>query len=307
MERRDFLRSTVAGSVITKTMRAAQPIPKRKFKDDAELSVIGFGGIVVCGMEQKEADRWVGESYDRGINYFDVAPAYCEGDAEIKLGSALRPYRKNVFLACKTGERDAKGARRELEQSLERAHTDHFDLYQFHAVSNMDDVEKILAPGGAAEAFLKAREEGKVRHLGFSAHSAEAALSLMDRMELDSVLFPVNYVCYAQGNFGPQILEKAKSKGMARMALKAMAHTRLEDGEQRPSPKCWYKPIASKPVAETALRFTLSQDITAAVPPGDENWYAWALEFARGIEPLTEGEQREFLATANGVAPLFRA
>jgi len=68
-----------------------------------------------------------------------------------------------------------------LERSLDRLKTDHFDLYQFHAVSSLDDVEKILAGGRAAETFLKAREDGKVRFLGASAHNAEAAISLMDR------------------------------------------------------------------------------------------------------------------------------
>src|SRR5690606_13782422 len=99
------------------------------------------------------------------------------------------PHRKNVFLACKTTERKAAGAQRELEQSLRRMRTDHFDLYQFHAVSSMDDVEQILGPGGAAELFTKAQKEGKLRYLGFSAHNAEAAIALMDRMPLDSVLF----------------------------------------------------------------------------------------------------------------------
>jgi predicted aldo/keto reductase-like oxidoreductase len=218
----------------------------------------------------------------------------------------LKPYRKDVFLACKTTQRDAKGARMELEQSLKRANTDHFDLYQFHAVSSMEDVEKILAPGGAAELFVKAREEGKARYLGFSAHSAEAALTLMDRMELDSVLFPVNCVCFGQGNFGPQILEKAKSKGLARLALKAMAWTTVPDGEEPSTPKCWYKPVENRPAAERGLRFTLSQDVTAAVPPGNQNLYAWALDIAANIKPMSDAEQRELLTATKGIEPIFR-
>src|SRR5256885_16739050 len=86
----------------------------------------------------------------RGVNYFDCAPSYFNGEAESKLGEALKPFRSMVFLAEKTMHRDAKGAREELERTLRRFHTDHVDLYQFHAVSSMDDVDKILAPGGAA-------------------------------------------------------------------------------------------------------------------------------------------------------------
>jgi aryl-alcohol dehydrogenase-like predicted oxidoreductase len=206
------LTAATVGAIAASKARA-EGLPKREYKDGVMLSVIGFGGIVVCGMEQKEADRIVAESVDRGVNYFDVAPSYYDGEAERKLGPALEPFRKRVFLACKTTVRDAAGARKELEQSLERLRTDHFDLYQFHAVSSLDDVDKILAPGGAGETFLKAREEGKVRFLGASVHNAEAAISLMDRFRLDSVLFPVNFVLFQEGTFGPQILSTPEEGG----------------------------------------------------------------------------------------------
>jgi len=309
MERRDFLKSTLGGGLAAGAMGAAPQVevPKRLYRDQVRLSIIGFGGIVVVGLEQTEANRWVADSIDRGVNYFDVAPTYGNGEAEQKLGVALKPYRQNVFLACKTQKRDAAGARRELEHSLRTLRTDHFDLYQFHAVSKMEDVERIVGPGGAGELFVKARQEGKVRYLGFSAHSAEAAIALMDRMELDSVLFPVNFVCFAQGNFGPQILAKAKQKGLARMALKSLAYTRLAEGEKRPRPKCWYRPVTDRALAEKALRFTLSQEITAAIPPGDEALYRMALEMAPSFRPMNVAEKKRLLASTKGVEPIFRA
>ena len=172
MHRREFLKSTIAGGAAIPMARGDgnREVPKRLYQDNVRLSIIGFGGIVVVGLEQKEANRTVADSIDRGVNYFDVAPTYGNGEAERKLGIALKPYRKNVFLACKTQKWTAAGAREELEHSLKQLHTDHFDLYQFHAVSKMDDVKQILAPGGAAELFVKARREGKVRYLGFSGH-----------------------------------------------------------------------------------------------------------------------------------------
>src|ERR1035438_7373384 len=203
MDRREFLG---AGAALTATAASgsAAPLPSRPYRNGIDLSIIAFGGIVVCGLSQKEASHRVAGAYDRGVNYFDCAPSYFDGEAEIKLGEALRPYRSKVFLAEKTTLRDAKGAREELERTLQRFHTDHVDLYQFHAVSSMEDVNKILAPAGAAEMFFAARKEGKVRHLGFSAHSAPAALRLMDALELDSVLFPVNVNAWEHGGFGPQ-------------------------------------------------------------------------------------------------------
>jgi len=285
-----------------------ESLPRREYRDGVMLSVIGFGGIVVCGMEQKDADRIVAEAFDRGVNYFDVAPSYFDGEAERKLGPALAPYRGRSFLACKTIVRKAAGARAELERSLERLRTDHFDLYQFHAISSLDDVNRIVAPGGAGETFLKAREEGKVRYLGASAHSADAAIALMDRFPLDSVLFPVNFVLYQQGNFGPQILEHARRKGVARLALKTLAHVPWPEGADRSAwPKCWYKPIDNPSLAERAVRFTLSEDVTAAFPPGEAKLFRMALDSAGRFRPLAPAERDALLASARGLEPLFRA
>lgn len=281
-------------------------VPRRRFKSGVELSVIGFGGMIVVGLAQKEANQVVADAVSQGINYFDVAPQYGEGEAEEKMGPALQPYREDVFLACKTLQRDAQGAREELDRSLRRLRTDHFDLYQFHAIVTMEEVERIFGPGGAIETFIRAHEEGKVRFIGFSAHSAEAALAMMDRFDFDSILFPINFVCYAQGGVGPQVVERAKEKGVARLALKAMAHGPWPEGAERKYPKCWYLPLDDREAALNALRFTLSEGVTAIIPPGDERLYRLALELTDSLEPLTAKEREELLSSTRGWQPLFR-
>jgi aryl-alcohol dehydrogenase-like predicted oxidoreductase len=307
MQRREFLQGLAATAVATK-LNAASTIPRRTYKGDVKLPIIGFGGIVVVGMEQPLADKTVAAALDRGVNYFDVAPSYFEGEAERKLGPALQPYRKQSFLACKTMARDAAGARKELEESLQRLKTDHFDLYQFHAVSKPEEVAQILGPGGAAETFVKARQEGKVRFLGASVHDVKAAAALMDGFSLDSVMFPLNFVLVQEGNFGPQILAQAKSKGISRIALKTLAYTSWPKGQQHEKwKKCWYEPIDNPALAEKAFRFTLSEDITAAIPPGDENLFQMAMGFAERFTPMDGKERRELLAQAKGVQPIFRA
>ena len=102
------------------------------------LSILGFGGVVVRGVEQDVANRAVIRAVEAGINYFDVAPTY--GDAEIKLGPALEPFRKDVFLACKSTERTADGITKELQQSLKNLRTDYFDLYQLHSLTTAGDI-----------------------------------------------------------------------------------------------------------------------------------------------------------------------
>lgn len=320
MDRREFLEAGVGAAVVAtggaltatggwaKTMN---PLPKRPWKDAIELSILALGGIVVCKMPQGESSRRVTEAYERGLNYFDCAPSYFDGEAETKLGQALRPYRSKVFLAEKTQKRDAKGARAELEQTLQRFHTDHVDLYQFHAVSSLDDVDKILAPGGAAELFFAAKKEGKTRYVGFSAHNVLAAIRLMDQLKLDSVMFPVNVNAWTNGGFGPQILAKAKSLGMARMALKSLALGKLPDGtkeSERPFLKCWYRPITDPEMARNALRFTLNQEVTAAVPPGDEKIFDMTMELAAGpLPPLSAEELATLTAAVKKTEPVFRA
>lgn len=316
MKRRDFLKATAVGipaislfpADLSGISRVQKPgkIEKRSLgKTEEMLSMIGFGGIVVKDASPEHASEIVKIAIDRGINYFDVAPSY--GDAEIKLGPALEPYRKNVFLACKTGERTKEKSRKELEQSLKNLRTDHFDLYQLHAVTTMKDVETILGPGGAIETFKEARDEGKVRFLGFSAHSVEAAMELMDRFDFDTILFPVNFATWNAGNFGPQVLAKASEKKMGILALKAMAKGPWSEGADRSKyQKCWYEPLTNVEDIRMGLRFTLSHPVTAAVPPGEEVLFSTALSVADRLQPLSQEEIEEIKQKGSKGSPLFR-
>lgn len=315
MKRREFIRTTAvtvpliglfpANLSEVKRKKVKGKIEKRMLGKTGEmLSVIGFGGIVVRDATTAEAAERVKMAIDAGINYFDVAPSY--GNAEVMLGPALEPYRKGVFLACKTQKRSRDEARAELEQSLKNLRTDHFDLYQFHAVTTMEDVEKIHAPGGAMETFLQARKDGKIRFIGFSAHSVEAAMAMMDRFDFDTILFPFNYTTWNAGNFGPQVLARAQEKKMGLLALKAMAKGPWPKNADRTKyPKCWYEPLTTTEDILMGLRFTLSHPITAAVPPGDENLFKLALSVTDRIMPLSQPEIDLIRQKALKGEPLF--
>ncbi len=226
---------------------------------------------------------------------------------KLKLGPALQPYRNNVFLACKTGERTKEGSRKELEQSLKNLRTDHFDLYQHHAVTSLKDVETIHGPGGAMETFLEAKKEGKVRFLGFSAHSVEAAMAMMDHFDFDTILFPFNYTTWYSGNFGPQVLARAHEKKMGILALKAMAKGPWPQGADRSKyPKCWYEPLATAEDIRMGLRFTLSHPVTAAVPPGEAELFKIALSLKDDLKPLSESEINSVKEKAGSGVPLFK-
>jgi diketogulonate reductase-like aldo/keto reductase len=306
--------SLAAVSAASSLVRGERPaaakvaVPRRPYKDGIRISIVGLGGISLVGMKQEEANRLVAEAIDRQVNYVDIAPSYGKGEAEQKMGPALEPFRKDVFLACKTGERKAEGARRELEQSLKNLRTDHFDLYQLHGISKMEEVETVTSPGGALETLVNARESGLIRYIGFSAHLEEAALALCDRFAFDSVLFPVNFVCYSQGHFGPRLIAKAGEKGMRLLALKALALRPWTAADDRGSyPHCWYKPIDDPSLARKALRFTLGEGVTALIPPGDARMVRLAISLAGEIEtPLTEGERQPLFQAARGIEPVFK-
>ena len=321
MDRRDFLRKGTVAAGLAASQKVLQPLaraagvatplsalPKRQLgKTGIKLSIIGFGGIVVTSTEQSFANNIVAEAFDRGINYFDVAPTY--GNAQERLGPAFEPYRKRSFLACKTAERTKDGAAKELETSLRLLRTDYLDLYQFHHLTTLAEVDQVFGPNGAMETFQAAKKAGKVRFIGFSAHSVEAALAALDRYAFDTILFPFNFVLFSQANFGPQVLERAREKGMGVLALKAMAKTpwpKSMKQEERPNPKCWYEPAALPEEAALALRWALSQLITAAVPPGDEKYFRLAMDVAQKFQPLQPEEEKTLMARAAGVEPIFR-
>ena len=318
MKRREFLKAGTAAGLISSAsmlepLAKAEPsasnltsIPRRALgKTGEKLSIIGFAGIVVMENSPSFAANIVAEAVDRGINYFDVAPTY--GNAQERLGQALQPHRHNVFLACKEEDWSREGCAKLLEESLRLLRTDHIDLYQFHALSKMSDLEQIFGPHGAMETFEAAKKAGKLRFIGFSAHSAEVALAAMDWYPFDTILFPINFVLYSQAKFGPQVLEKARQKEMGIMALKGMAKTTWSDSvkNDHPHPKCWYEPAAFPEEAAMGLRWTLSQPITAAIPPGDERYFRLGMDVGQNFQPITELERDRLMAAAKGINPIF--
>ncbi len=270
-----------------------------------ELSLIGFGGILVMNETAGEAGRLVGKAIDLGINYFDVAPNY--GNAQEMLGPALAPYRKNVYLACKTQLRDAAGARQDLERSLELLKTDYFDIYQLHAVTSRQDVRQILGSDGALETIIKAKEQGLIHHIGFSAHSEEAALALMEAYPFESVLFPLNWATWYGGDFGKKVVSAALEKGISLLALKALAKRKLEKDEKTPWNKSWYCPVETYEEAKTGLRFTLELPVTAAVSPGHEELFDWAVKAESEYSPLHEEEKDALKKKALNTPLIFDA
>lgn len=237
------------------------------------ISPVIYAGIVSMMEQQADSDRYVAESVEAGINYFDVAPSY--GDAEVILGQSLKPYRKDVFLACKTAKRKAVDAEKEFRQSLKNLHTDWFDVYQLHSLTTPEDVETVFGPGGTMDMVLKFQKEGLIRKIGFSAHSERAALEALKRHDFDSVMFPVNYLLHQGQGIGAQLMEAKKEKGFGMLAIKALverAWLSKEEKTQSPWPKSWCKPFDKEDAAArvAGMRYAYSLGADTLIPPG--NW-----------------------------------
>jgi aryl-alcohol dehydrogenase-like predicted oxidoreductase len=322
LTRRDFLRAAaVAGSAAALSACAPMPepltaaptptepvykIPRRALGNTGwRLSVVGFGGIVVMNEMPDDAKALVAQAIERDINYFDVAPSY--GNAQERLGPALEPYRKDVFLACKTQQRTKAGAEAELKRSLELLRTDHFDVYQFHAVTTQSDVDTIFGPDGAIEAFKEAREKGQIRHIGFSAHSETAALAMLERFKFDTILYPVNWACWYGGNFGPQVIAKAQEQGLGILALKALAKQKWPPDAVKKWFKCWYQPVDTPEEVALGLRFTLTRPVTAAVCPSHAELLWMMCDAAEQLTPLSAEEEAGLAQKSREVQPVFTA
>jgi aryl-alcohol dehydrogenase-like predicted oxidoreductase len=266
-------------------------------------SLVTLGGAIFIYPLGKEGDNFVKYALDQGVNHFDVAPTY--GNAEQRLGKWVKEYRDDIFLACKTGKRTNKEATEELNRSLKQLQTDYFDLYQFHGLDKSEDLQIVLSEDGALKAFIDAKEEGLIKHIGITSHNPENIMRTLEAIPLATILLPVNYVLCAHpmptNDYRP-VLKKAKEQGIGVIAMKAVAKGPYPGERTR---NCWYQPFTTKKEVEEAIRFTLSQDVTTATNSSDLEIAKMTIDIAKDFTPMTEDEKGELLKKAEGYKPLF--
>ncbi len=248
-------------------------------KTNLDISRVVYGGIVSMNEQQVDSDRYVSFAIDRGVNYFDVAPAY--GDAQLKLGNSLRSYRQDVILACKTGERLESKAILQIKESLELLHTDYFDVFQLHALTTEEDVDIAFSKDGVMNYLIKAKQEGMIRHIGFSAHNEAIAQKALKLYDFETILFPFNWALGNHKGMGNSLIIDAKEKNTGILALKSLALRPWEEKDDKQFSKCWYKPIpldTNKDLAIAALKYTLSLGVHTIVPPGHIEYLEFVID-----------------------------
>lgn len=324
MKRRSFLKTAagltgsitfgmgVAPVLVSEAEAAAAvsgEMPKRVLgRTGFKVSVVGFAGLSLTHYDQEKCTEGVHSAFARGLNYYDVAPAYGkDGDCEKKMGVALQGLKRSSYiLACKTKARDKDGARAELERSLTRLKTDYFDLYQMHHLVRPEDVKKALGPGGAIETILKAKEEGKVRAIGFSAHTTKAAVEALRGFNFDTVMFPINFAEYYTRDFGKEVLALAKEKGTAVLSIKTMNAGSWPQGVER-TRQWWYRPLEEQEQINLAYRWTLSlPGVVAGFPASFLDLQDRAISAGLAYRPATPADANKLEEMARGAGSIFK-
>ncbi|MBI1759918.1 MAG: aldo/keto reductase [Acidobacteria bacterium] len=229
MKRRSFVGGALAGAPITGAFLKQQKvkagdIPTTTFgKTGVKVSVIAQGGARMdLHPDIPTAAAHVRKMYEIGVTYFDCARAYWNGRSEEAYGIGLQGVRKNVFLTTKTMGRSAKEVEQDLDTSLRLLKTDYVDLWQVHNVMNQADIDKILAPGGALEAVVRAKQAGKCRFIGFTGHFDPAihAASLKATDKWETVMMPIHAADHAYLSFEKTTMPVALERGVGVQAIK---------------------------------------------------------------------------------------
>lgn len=236
-------------------------------------SVLIYGAASLAAVDQDTADASVQQALDAGINHFDVAASY--GDAELRLGPWMSRIRDDIFLATKTGQRDAESAWREINASLERLQTDRVDLIQLHAVGDLGELDKVTGRGGALESALRARDEGLVGAIGITGHGHDAPtthLEALRRFSFDTVLTPWNLVLSRRPQFAAafrDLVAETQRQDVGLMTIKAVSRRSWPAGDPERY-ATWYEPFDDQQRITAAVTWVLShQEITGVATAGD--------------------------------------
>jgi aryl-alcohol dehydrogenase-like predicted oxidoreductase len=220
----------------------------------------------------------VNYALDHGIRYFDTARVYSDGQSEERVGKVAKHRRQEMWIATKTRGRTRAEAMVHLEESLVALQTDHVDEWRMHNIWNMEELDKLTAPGGALEAAVLAREQGKIRYISMSGHrNPQVQVEALKRFPFDSMLVALSALDHFILSFAEEFLPVANAKGIAIIGMKVMGL------------------VALVPYYERALRYSLALPVsTTIVGMESMDQLKKNLAVAENFTPLRDEEKLEF-------------
>lgn len=318
--RRTFLKSLAGATAGLTLIGAAQAgkdytdrlgvvLPKRKLgRTNEYVTMLGTGGYHVGWTTERDAQEVIEAALEGGIRFFDTAESYADGTSEIRYGKYLIPkYRDLIFLTSKSTGGDAKTVREHLEGTLRRLKTDHLDLYQVHAISTPEDVDSRIQLG-VLDVLLKARQDGKIRYLGFTGHQNPFAHArMLERTKesdiFDTVLMPVNVLDQTYFSFTQNIMSKALERNMGILAIKSLADGRFFGKKEQADWTSDDPLIPNYLSIKEAMHFVWSLPVSVLIS-GNENatFMREKIALARSFSKLTEAQKAALIDKVKNIA-----
>jgi uncharacterized protein len=308
MKRRNFLKQAAATLAATRLhaqklegaaamsalpiLTTVNGIGHRKLgRTNEQVSILGIGGFHLGGADisEVEAIRIIHKALDEGINFLDNCWDYNDGASEERMGKALENgYRQKAFLMTKIDGRTGESARRQIEQSLSRLKTDHIDLLQIHEVIRMGDPEQAFQPGNVIDVLKQAKQEGKIRYIGFTGHkSPDIHLHMIETadkhgFQFDTVQMPVNALDEHYNSFGQKVIPVARKHNIAILGMKPLSNGAILK--------------TNTITAIEALHYAMSVPVTVTLTGCDSMARLdQALEAVRTFKPLTSDQKLAIL------------
>ena len=280
----------------------------RRFGRTGHMSTIAiFGAAAFWEISQEDADKVMEQIIEAGINHIDVAPGYRQ--AEMRIGPWMPRERERFFLGCKTQERTREAAWNEMQESLKRLQTETFDLYQFHAVTTMEELDAITMKGGALEAVEQALREGLTKFIGITGHGVDAPkiyLEALRRFDFDSILFPLNFVQMRNPEYRKyteELIAECRAKDVGTMVIKTI--TKAPWGDRQHTATTWYEPFDKMDEIQKGVNFSLSYDVTGLCTVGDTRILPMVLQACENFTRLGRDEIEEMIKSGEQYEPLF--
>ena len=318
MDRRHFLQ-TLAGltaGILARPSTGVDRLPdrdrlgdllplRRLGRTDLSVTMLGLGGWHLGAMSEKDAQRTIEVALEGGVRFFDSAESYQNGGSESYLGRFLVPkHREDVFVMTKTTAGDAAGVRRHLEESLQRLNTDYLDLWQVHSLRSPGDVDSRIERE-VLDVFVKAKEEGKTRHIGFTGHASPAAhRRMLERPDIfEACQMPVNVLDPSFESFVLQVLPTLVERDIGLLAMKTLANGRF------------FRPVASSEAGDPAsivpgrismgqaLSFVWSLPVSVLITgPDTPEQLQENIEIARSFTGLTDDDRQALVDLVSDLA-----
>ena len=270
-------------------------------------SVIIFGAAALGSVTQAEADETLDQLLEYGINHIDTAASY--GNAEERIGPWMAQYRKNFFLATKTGERSYAKARNEIHQSLARLRVDSFDLIQLHNLGHPDEWDEAMGDNGALKAAIEARQEGLVRFIGVTGHGLNIPafhLRSLNHFDFDSVLLPYNFVMKQDNKYISDfeaLLKLCAERQVAVQTIKSI--TCGPWGSKNRTSSVWYEPLTKQPDIDLAVHWVLGRSNIFLNSAGDIHLLPRILDAANRFQSRPSDTAMSQLVEERHMSSLF--